>query len=194
MEIDNPSRKQLVDLRLWFWKTSYSNYFTVNSLSNQRKAFRQFITYLHGDAESMLFIAPNQQLEVAPYPERLILSSVRNKTLILFELNHYLELTNKKPKGPLTMEKLIEYHDITPPNVVPFFGQHSPKENNKDFIDTIKKVNVAFDKLYFIPSESLWKGKENEKEILLRERIKLICQCERKFVQSLGDIHFPENS
>lgn len=84
-KISNPSEKQINDLKNWFWKTSYSNYFTVNSLTYQRKAYNQFIDYACG-ASSEIFYDDGEKNPYTTYafPKKISLGAVRSKALILF--------------------------------------------------------------------------------------------------------------
>ena len=54
-KINKPTKEQINDLKRWFWSTTYANYFTVYSLSNQRKAYEYFHKYLDGESEDLLF-------------------------------------------------------------------------------------------------------------------------------------------
>ena len=39
----NPKKDQKESLEIWFWKTTYSNYFTICSLTDQRKAYEEVV-------------------------------------------------------------------------------------------------------------------------------------------------------
>jgi hypothetical protein len=106
-ENKTPSRAQLDKLKEWFWITTYSNYFTIYSLSKIRLAYNQFRDFVHGKTDNPVF---NDQLEkrwadlkkdtlhfnskltprfeTAPFPKTILLGSVRCCALLLFLLNY----------------------------------------------------------------------------------------------------------
>ncbi|MEO0040812.1 MAG: hypothetical protein RL329_260, partial [Bacteroidota bacterium] len=105
-ENKQPSRAQLDKLKEWFWITTYSNYFTIYSLSKIRLAYNQFRDFVHGKTNNPVFndkikpsFVPNQdelfygdppdrRFETAPFPKTILLGSVRCCALLLFLLNH----------------------------------------------------------------------------------------------------------
>lgn len=106
-QLPEPTDLQLKDLREWFWKTTYCNYFTINTLASQRKAYDQFVSYLKGDTVSIFF----EDEEKSPYstiafPKQIMLSGVRSKALIL--LINKLKLTDKKSYNALQDVLLFE--------------------------------------------------------------------------------------
>lgn len=90
-QLSNPTEQQLEDLKYWFWKTSYCNYFTVNTLSVQRNAYSHFETCLKEDKTEDLFYCEdnNQAISTMPFPSRINLKAVRSRALELFLLNHF---------------------------------------------------------------------------------------------------------
>lgn len=102
-QLKNPTEKQINELKRWFWKTTYCNYFTINTLAFQRKAYEHFVDYLKGYADT-LFYEDEDKLPylTMPFPKQIILSGVRSKAIILFvnklkaeDLNSYNQLKNK---------------------------------------------------------------------------------------------------
>ena len=45
-----PTSEQLQSLENWFWITTYSNYFTLYSLSQQRFAYQEFLKLTSGES------------------------------------------------------------------------------------------------------------------------------------------------
>jgi hypothetical protein len=154
-------------------------------LSNQRKAYDQLVHYIKGDKEDLLYNG-DQTLETISYPNRLLLSAVRSKTLILFEINHYSTVTGKKAKGFLSLSKIIQNEDITPANVVPIF--FSTRKKNKLFGQNVNLIIVddVLEKLYFIPKGVYRINIPTQMEKLLKDRMHLLQKHEKEFVEQLN--------
>lgn len=81
---------QKLALKKWFWVTSYSNYFTIYSLSNQRKAFEKFLDFLRNPDSDLIYTdnesIPFRSLE---FPTKITMGSVRAKSLNIFMINRF---------------------------------------------------------------------------------------------------------
>lgn len=91
----DPTDSQLDELKQWFWRTSYSNFFTIAKLSTQQKEFvRIGSPNSVGDDENSEI---NQLLLRQPrsFPEQFNLRNVRTKTLALFVVNNICNKCNK---------------------------------------------------------------------------------------------------
>jgi uncharacterized protein with ParB-like and HNH nuclease domain len=93
-----PSELLLSKLVDWFWITSYANYFTVYSLSQQRRAYSIFRRFALGEHENGILPFSEDDIfgqltlfKTQPFPKKLDFGSVRSKVLQLFILNVYLE-------------------------------------------------------------------------------------------------------
>lgn len=111
-QLSNPTEKQLNDLKEWFWKTTYCNYFTINTLASQRKAYDQFVRYLKGDAVSIFF----EDEDKLPYttmlfPKQILLNGVRSRALVL--LISQLKRTDNIAYNALQNVALFESEDYT---------------------------------------------------------------------------------
>ena len=83
-----PTEQQMEELRKWFWITTYSNYFTINSLTNQRKAYEHFVNYLKGNETEMLYTENHAvRYQTLEFPKIVRMDAVRNKAIVLFCLN-----------------------------------------------------------------------------------------------------------
>ena len=86
-----PTEIQILELKKWFWVTSYSNYFSIYSLSNQRKAFEQFNLFVNNEKVSPIFNDKvNLKFSTLNFPEKTFMGSVRSKALTLFMINYAL--------------------------------------------------------------------------------------------------------
>ena len=89
--LDSPTDEQKQWFKNWFWKTTYTNFFTNGSLSVQRNEYKEFVNYLktglykEEDISNILFPA------TTPMPEELNMRGVRSCALALFVINHLFE-------------------------------------------------------------------------------------------------------
>jgi len=83
----NPTNEQYKALENWFWVTTYSNYFTLYSLSQQRMAYKAFCSFAEGnDTEGIYKVNMDFVFSTAKYPDKLNFTGVRQKALQLFYL------------------------------------------------------------------------------------------------------------
>jgi uncharacterized protein with ParB-like and HNH nuclease domain len=83
----NPTIEQINLLENWFWTTTYSNYFTLYSLSQQRSAYHEFCDFAKGNSPDGIYKMSNDIIfTTAKYPEKLNFAGVRQKALQLFYL------------------------------------------------------------------------------------------------------------
>ena len=187
-KLKNPTKKQLLDLKRWFWITSYSNYFTIYSLSSQRKSFSHFQDYLNGYVDDIVYVEnDNQPLKTLTIPEKLSLSSVRCRSLLLFELQHYRKITSLSPSGGgLSLKKIILNKDASPANIIPFWG--SDRKMKWSISDSLFSLtmNENFYDSYFLPRGCFDEGDVQKENCILKERLSLIVEQEKIFVESYG--------
>lgn len=179
-----PNKKQIDDLKRWFWITTYSNYFTIYSLSNQRQAYSTFISYLRGETDEIIYYDNrNHPFRTMPLPESIIMSAVRSKALILFELMHYREYSKNNPStNGLSLHKLYPMMKNSPENIIP---SYSTKESKKlMYYNNIWNSNYdeEFASKYFLPQCAV----TTDIDSFLNYRKTMIINAERKFVQQLG--------
>ncbi len=179
----NPTKDQIAALKEWFWTTSYSNYFTIYSLSSQRKAFAQFVDYLDGKNDSMIFMDEDRQrLSTLAMPDRISLASVRCKSLLLFELNYYREVTGDTPHaGGLNMKKIAMQEENTPANIVPLSGLEKKLRWGYSELPQQVMENEKLRKAFFLPEHFSMNVKE-----FLKNRLAIISQQEKEFVEKLA--------
>ena len=186
-KIKNPSKKQLEDLKRWFWVTSYSNYFTIYSLSNQRKAYNQFMEYLNGKNVDILYTDTTHiPFSVSALPETIRLANVRSKVLVLFYLKQL----------SLNMDKVTFHYPIRLCNVT---KQRYNSAENFIFLCDEELVHFLYEsheeiihflierkecEKFFITNDFIKYWKENNFEAALKIRRNTIILAERKFVES----------
>lgn len=198
-EIDTPTEEQKRKLKEWFWTTSYSNYFTIYSLSKIRQAFEQFKRFTKYENESPIYYdKPNQKFSIADLPNSVSGKSVRSTAFVLFLLNHsnsfervfsnnidslkvtYLFSGNNSHANSFP---LLQYIDKSKNTLLAGFEKRKDMSfvfNHKDF--------PLFSNLYFLTNEmvEIFNGNfvNNEKEEKILElRLRLIVSAERQFVE-----------
>lgn len=197
--IQSPSDEQLKDLKRWFWVTTYSNYFTIYTISKQREAYNQFRAYLKGETVDILFSdKPKVPFRTVEFPKKINAGSVRSNALILFMLNqqnqHELqpELFEGNRLDGMYLSYLFkdvksEGNAFFPESVVPRL-----KTQSKKFSKFIEPDDLRYDDLASIfLTEGMLQAlghdsSENEKRKVLEDRKNMIIEAEKEFVESLG--------
>ena len=187
---NNPNIDILRKLENWFWATSYSNYFTLYSLSQQRRAYKYFLEFAEGKNDNGIFKENEEDgFNTADFPIKLNYTSVRAKALQLFFLKRITEgvhTLNENFKEQLIFGK----KDKTPGNVIlrlnSEFENEKLKKNVSYFI--LNSENEILEK-YFITPEILELYKANKINQFIIARESYIKSEESKFVSALGILH-----
>jgi uncharacterized protein with ParB-like and HNH nuclease domain len=191
---DNPTEDKLKELERWFWQTTYSSYFSIYSLSKQRKAFSQFQKFCKGEEVPLLYISSSNEVFDAPeFPTKIYYGSVRSKALGLFLIKHIIEngdindfdfddfysFIKKEKDSALLFPKFkdLDYN--------PVFKDLTVRKSIKDFSFILKGSTPKFNYFANFIEDSMLEYKNNIKEFK-RLRYELISKNEAKFVESLG--------
>ncbi|WP_054851064.1 DUF262 domain-containing protein [Olleya sp. ITB9] len=193
--VDNPSNDQLNELERWFWQTTYSSYFSIYSLSKQRKAFNKFKQFCKGEIDTPLYKASkNDKFESAEFPKKIYYGSVRSKALALFMIKNVLD---KSSINDYDFDEFYSFSKEDKDSVMlfpKFKGlEYSPKiidintrqKKNKDYSYILKGNISNFNyEANFLNNEMNFNNFSisNFKEL----RYNLISNSESKFVESLG--------
>lgn len=181
----SPTNVQIDALVRWFWVTSYSNYFTINSLSKQRKALSHFKAYaLEKEDDPVYYSDEDQKFNSYPFPERVDFGSVRSKTLILFMLKSIYSA----PKDIYTDFKLklryISPYNKSTSSVIPYVsGDDNLDEHILDF-QVNRILNPEYTEKLFL--EFCQGNLAEVNDDILYKRKKEIQVKEKRFVQTLG--------
>lgn len=191
-EIPNPNKQHINQLKNWFWITTYSNYFTIYSLSKTRTAFEQFQAFIKGQTNEIVYNdKPDKKFEIANFPKKIHFGSVRSIALVLFLINHANDFQKVEANevDSLDLNYLYSGRKI-PENLIPII-QFFKLENNK-FIMPGKFENLSFllkkedykkiFKKLFIYEEML----ELPKNKVLQLRKGMIKNEEKKFIETFG--------
>lgn len=193
-QIEAPSIAQLQELKKWFWITTYSNYFTIYSLSKQREAYSYFQKFIKGEVESPVYNdKPDLPFLVADFPTKIYFKSVRATALVLFLLNqnkHHDSLKPEKIEGLklyyLFSDTKDDNGNFPPESSVPMINILSEdSEKMKDASSYFTNYKPEYEKLFLTKKmkELFENGKKKE---ILSLRKSLIIDAERNFVNSLG--------
>ena len=198
--LSNPTELQLSELKKWFWLTTYSNYFTINSLANQRKAYEHFIQYLEGNEQDMLY-SENHAIreQTLEFPKAVRMDAVRNKALVLFCLNRlYMEKTPTDDKYQIA--RIIPKVPYTPANTIVYSSNHPDKDIKKilNYIH-IKEENRSSEqndllKQLFFSEKAIQFIENYDDDSFLKQREEDIMDAESLFVQNLGMTYTRKNS
>jgi hypothetical protein len=187
---------QIEQLKKWFWITTYSNYFTIYSLSKQRQAFNQFKDFINGITDDPTFNdKPNIPFSVTEFPKNIYFGSVRAKALVLFLLNfsNGFQSIDSEEVDELKINYLFKERS-TPEGVVPLIS-YIAEQSYKNTIQTKHKdlsfffesdrFNDFADK-FFLDEIMISLFMVNDLDAALRIRKALIKRSEADFVESLG--------
>lgn len=203
--LKEPDKKDIENLKKWIWKTSYSNYFTIYSLSKQRKAFMKFKHYAEGKVNTIFYAStPKEEFTTSSFPKeyRINFGSVRIKSSLLFMLNAYyrhsketnntekeyrtgkLELNYINPIQKVIGSLFIKEEIINEYKLLNYQSNNNLIEN---FVNNSLSENI--NKQFFISEEILDCFRFNQIEEGIELRTKLIKTQEKKFVEDLGIIY-----
>ena len=111
--LESPSTEQKQWLKKWFWKTTYSNFFTNGSLANQRDEYKRFIKYLDTNDYSSDLLLPI----ASPFPYELNMRGVRSCALALFVINQLFDECPELLNAPVFRQT----------SIMPYLPIHAPQ-------------------------------------------------------------------
>jgi len=187
----NPNEIEISELKKWFWVTTYSNYFTIYSLSKQRKAFQYFQEFAQKKRKDATYNHDNQEpFTTYPYFDKINFGAPRSKALMLFLLNKAYENKKYEDYTPELEVRYLFNEEKNFSSVVLF--QSGDKRIPDEFIH--KKSNASF----------LLNENENFGEFFITNQINLpkdeflthrlaeIKMAENDFVTKIGLIYYDE--
>lgn len=196
--IKSPTRRQIEDLKHWFWVTTYSNYFTIYTISKQREAYKQFKNYLTGMTDEIVYNdKPEIPFKTAEFPLKINAGSVRSNALTLFLINYFNDFKqNSDEFTGLNLSYL--FSDVKsdkkayyPASVVPVarrLNDRIPKFIKLDSIDDFTDYEQLFITKEMIELYNQDDSIKAKKRILL-DRKRLIQNAEKQFVESMGIVY-----
>lgn len=197
--VQNPTSNQYNELKKWFWRTTYSNYFTVFSPSKRKEAFINFQNYWKGDLSFELFYndKPNSPFSVGDFPNKILFGSVRAKALTLFLINYSnnfksvlsQDVENFKLSNLFSNYRNDNY-DFPSENAIPLINWREPvfpKTKDLSFL-LVDHYEDWYDKFFLTEEMRLLLEQGNKEEILNLRKI-LIMVAEKSFVENLGLVY-----
>ena len=194
--IESPNLQQLSKLKEWFWITTYSNYFTIFSLSKIRLAFEQFMKFTKNESENAVYYGKsNLKFSTADLPKSVSSGSVRSKAYQLFLLNYSNNFNPINSEDIETLKLTYLYKGVKKhSNLVPLIIYTKTSNNDlpfefrksKEMSYLLEIQNIGFREKYFLNEKLIELHKDREFESVLNERLNLIEIKEKEFVQNLG--------
>jgi hypothetical protein len=183
-----PTLEQLKILENWFWITTYSNYFTMYSLSQQRNAYQCFREFAHGEHPDGIYkVNSDIPFSTAKYPIKLNFTGVRPKALQLFYLKSIFRDNHIQEREGIREFFIYSKKDRNPANIILRLSSEFEKDNEKkqinNFIETSQKD--VLDK-HFISEYMVQLYKQNRIDRFLAIREDYLKSEEQQFVESLG--------
>ena len=193
---ENPTVKQLEELKKWFWVTVYSNYFTLiaSNPSKRGKAFLQFKNYFRDNENELIFNdEPNENISSPKYKFSTF-GSVRFCANVLFQLKDHqissdnclgfetIKLFRDKPES---LENLIY--------IPTFITNDFYSLRNKKYEDLSFLLNDEFRNQFselFITNEMRVAFLNNDIKKVLELRLGFIQKAEEKFVKNELNIEY----
>ena len=205
-KFENPTSSQKEVLKNWFWTTTYSNYFTIYSLANQRRAYNHFQDFLDGKVLDPVYNdKPDLKFVVSDFPQKITMGSVRAKALTLFLLNYSNDFKNIEANAVVEyglnklLPSIISKNDTlyindvdfsSSENTVPLIefknGQNITEAKSKNLTHWLDKNNLGKYKEYFINEEMRDQYERNLFEDVLKTRLSLIEHAEYEFLLNRG--------
>ena len=183
-----PTLEQLKIFENWFWITTYSNYFTMYSLSQQRNAYQCFREFAHGEHPDGIYkVNSDIPFSTAKYPVKLNFTGVRPKALQLFYLKSIFRDNHIQEREGIREFFIYSKKDRSPANIILRLSSEFEKDNEKkqisNFIETSQ--NDVLEK-HFISQYMVQLYKQNRIDHFLDIREDYLKSEEQKFVESLG--------
>ena len=183
-----PTHEQYEDLKRWFWFTTYSNYFTIYSISQQRSAYKKFSDFAKGENNDGIYrVDPNISFYTAKYPDKLNFTSVRTKALQLFYLRNSVDTVKE---GDERKEFYI-FRDKgkNPANMIIRLSSDVESEENrntKSVDEFIRDSSIDILERHFISEEIRHYFFKKNMEAFINNRQQYIQSKEQEFIKSLG--------
>lgn len=196
-KIEEPNEIQRRKLKDWFWISTYSNYFTIYSLSKIRLAFEHFKMFVRNENENPVFYErTNQIFQIADLPNTVTAKSVRSTALVLFLLNYSNNFKNINHNEVDSLRiSFLRRDNTSHASVIPMIEYTSSsnyslpfeydKPKDMSYLFELKNFN-EFSERFFLNTKMIELYNNNEFNEILNERMNLIIGAEKKFVEQLG--------
>ncbi|MDB9475399.1 DUF262 domain-containing protein [Dolichospermum circinale] len=190
----NPTSQELQLLENWFWITTYSNYFTIYSLSQQRNAYQVFCDFAEGKHPNGIYqINDDIEFTTAKYPTKLNFTGVRPKALQLFYLKSILGDNEPQDMEGIKEIFISSKRDRTPGNIILRLSSEFDQPTDNKILNNFINSNSDILEKHFITKEmvSLYnQGKIDDG--FIDKRNEYLKSKEREFVETMEIIKYIE--
>ncbi|MEH1935731.1 MAG: DUF262 domain-containing protein [Nostoc sp.] len=185
-----PTSEQYKALENWFWVTTYSNYFTLYSLSQQRSAYQVFCEFAKGEHPDGIYkVNSDIPFSTAKYPSKLNFTGVRPKALQLFYLKTIIgnsEIQDREGIKELFIFSKTK-NDRPPANIILRLSSEFEEDKDKKQINNfIKTSSIEVLERHFITQEMVDLYKQDKIEEFISTREIYLKLKERDFVEKMG--------
>lgn len=187
-----PSQIQLKDLEKWFWMTTYSNYFTIYSLSQQRSAYQSFCNFARERSGDGIYkVNSDMVFNTAKYPDKLNFASVRSKALQLFYLRSIIADNLIQERESLKSLFISSKKDKNPSNIILRLSSEFEENRDRKQIDNfiVSSSREILEK-HFITQEAVDLYKQEKIDEFIKAREENLKLKERQFIEKLGGIRY----
>lgn len=184
----NATSLDLEGLKKWFWVTTYSNYFTFYSLSQQRTAYAIFVDFALGKHDDgVLKINSDDVFSSAKFPDKLNFTGVRTKALQLFMLNDVYAKRIVADRETIREFSIFNKKDRTPANIILMISSDVDVQLlNNNFSNFINNTSTEVLNQFFITKDLIDLYNSNRIDDFILKREELIIAKERNFVTGLN--------
>ena len=190
----DPTVVELQFLKKWFWITTYSNYFTIYSLSQQRNAYQVFCDFAQGKHPNGIYqINDDIEFTTAKYPSKLNFTGVRPKALQLFYLKSILGDNEPQDMEGIKEIFISSKRDRTPGNIILRLSSEFDQPTDNKILNNFINSNSDILEKHFITKEmvSLYnQGKIDDG--FIDKRNEYLKSKEREFVETMEIIKYIE--
>jgi len=184
-----PTDEERKALENWFWFTTYSNYFTLYSLSQQRSAYEVFCDFAKGKHPDGIYKVNSDMIfNTAKYPNKLNFTGVRPKALQLFYLKSIIE-SNEVQNREGIKEIFIftsSKKDRSPANIILRLSSEFEEDKSKKQLNIfIETSSIEVLKQHFITPEMVDLYKEDRIDDFLSNREDYLKLKESEFVKQM---------
>jgi len=190
-----PTNEEEKALENWFWITTYSNYFTLYSLSQQRNAYQVFCEFAKGEHPNGIYkVNYDMTFNTAKYPTKLNFTGVRPKALQLFYLKSIINEVEEK--GGIKELFISSKKDRSPGNIILRLSSEFDQEPSKKTVNNfINDSSPDILEKHFITQEMVDlynQGNIDDENGFIAKRDKYLQYKEREFVKTMEIIRYIE--
>ena len=173
-EHKSPSKEQKMELKRWFFYTTYDQTFLNSSLTIVREIFRRFEEYIKGEKETAIDYKPIRMDKELNF--RFSLSSARTDLLLLAQIRNYACIKKVNRLEYLGQRKL---YGSNPIGVIPFFTLEDKEE-----IFNFENKGIRDRNSYSLNFENYQDIKEQDN--FLSQRGKILLKLEKELLESVN--------